>query len=42
MKLRYSILIATVIFCAACNTVQGLGKDMKKVGAAVEHVGKKP
>lgn len=26
---------------SACNTVQGIGKDVKKVGEAVEGVGKK-
>ncbi|MFZ6644769.1 entericidin A/B family lipoprotein [Undibacterium sp.] len=26
---------------SACNTVQGIGKDVKRAGEAVENVGKK-
>ncbi|WP_338849440.1 entericidin A/B family lipoprotein [Massilia sp. W12] len=37
----YAWLILLVLSLSACNTVQGIGKDVKKVGEAVEGVGKK-
>lgn len=30
-------MMATVVFLVACNTMQGLGKDVQKAGAAVEN-----
>ncbi|MCZ4063878.1 entericidin A/B family lipoprotein [Oxalobacter aliiformigenes] len=30
-------VLATVVFLAGCNTVQGLGKDVQKAGSAVEN-----
>ncbi|GGC98538.1 entericidin A/B family lipoprotein [Undibacterium terreum] len=30
-----------VFVLAGCNTVQGIGKDVKRAGEAVESVGKK-
>ncbi|MDE2428859.1 MAG: entericidin A/B family lipoprotein [Burkholderiales bacterium] len=38
-KIFALVLCASVL--AACNTVQGIGKDVKKAGEAVENVGKK-
>ncbi len=35
------LLLVSVLILAGCNTVQGLGKDVKKAGEAVENVGKK-
>lgn len=32
---------ASLIGLTACNTVQGIGKDVQKAGQAVENVGKK-
>lgn len=34
-------LIGMLGLLSACNTVQGIGRDVKKVGEAVEGVGKK-
>lgn len=36
-------LMTILLFClglAACNTVQGIGKDLKKGGEAIEKVAK--
>ncbi|MEB0216990.1 MULTISPECIES: entericidin A/B family lipoprotein [unclassified Undibacterium] len=43
MKKFYTILICLtgLLAVSACNTVQGIGKDVKKAGEAVESVGKK-
>ena len=30
------ILVAALIFLAACNTVQGIGKDIEKGGEAIQ------
>jgi len=35
-KLVILALAATSLMAAACNTVEGAGKDVKAVGAAVE------
>lgn len=35
------MLMISAFVLTACNTVQGVGKDVKKVGEAVENVGKK-
>ncbi len=34
-------LLAAALMLAGCNTVQGIGKDVKKAGEAVENAGKK-
>lgn len=34
-------MIAAVFALAGCNTVQGVGKDVQKAGAAVENAAKK-
>ncbi len=35
------MLMMVMLVLAGCNTVQGVGKDVKKMGEAVENVGKK-
>lgn len=35
------IFVACLVFLAGCNTVQGIGKDVKKAGEVVESAGKK-
>ena len=40
MKKIFALMIAALVL-AGCNTVQGVGKDVKKVGEVVEKVGKK-
>ncbi|HJU71583.1 MAG TPA: entericidin A/B family lipoprotein [Paucimonas sp.] len=35
------VLLMAALVLAGCNTVQGVGKDVKKVGEAVEHAGKR-
>ncbi len=30
-------VFSAVMFLAACNTVQGIGKDVQKAGSAVEN-----
>ncbi|MFZ6734698.1 MULTISPECIES: entericidin A/B family lipoprotein [Undibacterium] len=35
------LLAMCALVLTACNTVQGLGKDVKKAGEAVENAGKK-
>ncbi|MEA5096941.1 MAG: entericidin A/B family lipoprotein [Burkholderiaceae bacterium] len=39
MKKLFAMLIALVVL-AGCNTVQGIGKDVKKAGSAVENAAK--
>ncbi|WMW79127.1 entericidin A/B family lipoprotein [Undibacterium cyanobacteriorum] len=43
MKKLFVLFLAVVSVSAlsACNTVQGIGKDVKKVGEVVESAGKK-
>lgn len=31
-----SLLLVCAVVLAACNTVEGVGKDVKKVGEAIE------
>jgi len=42
---KMSLFLMTVVACvsllSACNTVQGIGKDVKKAGEVVENAGKK-
>ena len=33
---RLLVLIATISLLAACNTIQGVGKDIKKGGEVIE------
>jgi len=40
MKKLFAIAIATIVL-AGCNTVQGIGKDVKKAGEVVENAGRK-
>ena len=40
MKKLFALLICALIL-SGCNTVQGIGKDVKKAGESVENVGKK-
>ncbi len=35
------LLIAVAFTLVACNTVQGVGKDVQKAGSAVENAAKK-
>ncbi|MFZ6691915.1 entericidin A/B family lipoprotein [Undibacterium sp. SXout20W] len=43
MKKIFAIISCVACFAilSACNTVQGIGKDVQKAGEAVESVGKK-
>ena len=44
MKRTWLMTLALIACCmglSACNTVQGIGKDVQKAGQAVESVGKK-
>jgi predicted small secreted protein len=34
-------LFATLVLVAGCNTVEGIGKDVKKAGETVEQAAKK-
>ena len=34
------LLMAAMLFLNACNTVQGMGKDVQKAGNAVERAAK--
>ena len=36
-----SLLLAALFAISACNTVQGVGKDIKKAGEKIEDTGKK-
>jgi predicted small secreted protein len=36
-----AIVIASVFILSACNTVEGVGKDVKKVGEKIEKAGEK-
>ena len=39
-----SALLSLIVLCfslSACNTIQGVGKDVKKVGEVVEDAAKK-
>jgi predicted small secreted protein len=40
MQKLIAILISSLIL-AGCNTMEGIGKDVKKAGEAVEHAAKK-
>lgn len=36
-----SMLMTVFLSLSACNTIQGIGKDVKKAGEVVESAGKK-
>jgi len=36
MSKRYLLVIVSILSLTACNTVQGIGKDIQKGGEAVE------
>lgn len=38
---KLSVLLISALVLIACNTVQGVGKDMKKVGEVVENAAKR-
>jgi predicted small secreted protein len=40
MKILFTCL-ATLMLLAGCNTVEGIGKDVKKAGEKVEEAAKK-
>ncbi|HYD82180.1 MAG TPA: entericidin A/B family lipoprotein [Paucimonas sp.] len=40
MKKLFALVVAMFVL-AGCNTVQGIGKDVKKAGEAVENAGKR-
>ena len=40
MKKLFVLMISVLVF-AGCNTIEGVGKDVKKAGEAVEHAAKK-
>ncbi len=33
---KYFAIVAVMLLVAGCNTVQGIGKDIKQGGAAIE------
>jgi len=38
---KLGMLLACALLLSACNTIQGIGKDVKKAGEVVEDAGKK-
>ncbi|TFW29747.1 entericidin A/B family lipoprotein [Massilia arenosa] len=38
---KFAALTLIALALSACNTIAGVGKDVQKVGQAVESVGKK-
>lgn len=40
MKTRAILILAAALTLAACNTVQGLGRDLSSAGDAVEDAAK--
>ena len=41
MKKITLILLAMMLSLAGCNTIQGIGKDVEKLGEKVQEAGKK-
>ncbi|MEW6445215.1 MAG: entericidin A/B family lipoprotein [Pseudomonadota bacterium] len=41
MKAASSLLILAALFLSACNTVEGIGKDVQKGGQAIERAADK-
>jgi predicted small secreted protein len=40
MKKRFLLMLSVVVL-AGCNTIQGVGKDVKKAGEAVENAARR-
>lgn len=40
MKMMTVLLLAASLVLGACNTVQGVGKDIKQGGQAIENAGR--
>jgi predicted small secreted protein len=40
MKKLFALVISVVVL-AACNTIQGMGKDVEKLGSTVENAAKR-
>ncbi len=38
---NFALLLAAVAWLSGCNTMEGLGKDLKKGGDAIEKAAKK-
>ncbi|MFN5191641.1 MAG: entericidin A/B family lipoprotein [Burkholderiales bacterium] len=38
---KYVPLVLAVLFLAGCNTIEGVGKDIKKGGETIEKAAKK-
>jgi entericidin A len=38
---KLSLVLLSLLLLNACNTIQGVGRDVKKVGEVVEGAGKK-
>ena len=41
MKNIFAILLVASVALAGCNTIQGIGKDVEKLGEKVQEAGKK-
>ena len=41
MKLMIAALLAATFALAGCNTVRGMGQDIRNAGSAIENAGKK-
>lgn len=41
MRLTFVVSILFALGLSACNTVQGVGQDVQKVGEAIERTGSK-
>ncbi|MEY4207198.1 MAG: hypothetical protein RLZZ20_350 [Pseudomonadota bacterium] len=41
MKNIFAILLTACFALAGCNTIQGIGKDVEKLGEKVQEAGKK-
>ena len=40
-RVLLAMIIASIFALSACNTVEGVGKDVKKVGDKIEEAGEK-
>jgi predicted small secreted protein len=38
---KIALIIVTLVTLAACNTIQGIGKDVERLGEKVQDVSKK-
>ena len=41
MKLALTVLVASLVVLAGCNTMEGAGKDIQKAGEKLEGAAKK-